>query len=205
MKKTLVVTYTPRIDSNTKKLVDYFLDYNQDNTNIKILDLTETTPDLLLQENLNLFLKRNYGGIALEDEEVRILEKNDFMLQQVLDADYVVLAYPMYNFSLPATVKAWIDGITQAGKTFKLTETGYKGLCENKKALVLMTTGSDFSVEPVKSMNYATPLISQQFDFIGIPTEHITAFGLQQYPEKVFSILEDSKQEIKSLSDIWYS
>ena len=205
MKKTLIVTYTPRIDSNTKKLVDYFVTYNQDNTNIEVLDLVETTPDLLLEVNLNLFLKRNYVGMALEDEEVQALEKNDFMLQQVLDADFIVLAYPMFNFSLPATVKAWIDAITQAGKTFKLTETGYAGLCENKNALVLMTTGNDFGVEPAKSMNFATPLIGLQLGFIGIPSEHITAFGLQQYPDKLSSILEDSKQEIKSLSDSWYS
>lgn len=204
MKKTLIVTYTPRIDSNTKKLVDYFVEYNQDNTKIEILDLAETTPDLLLKKNLNLFLKRNYAGMSLENEEVKVLEKNDFMLQQVLDADFIVLAYPMFNFSLPATVKAWVDGIIQAGKTFKLTETGYVGLCENKKALVLMTTGSDFGVEPAKSMNFATPLISLQLGFVGIPSEHITAFGLQQFPEKVPSILEDSKQKIKSLSDSWY-
>ncbi len=204
MKKTLIVTYTPRIDSNTQKLVDYFVDYNQDSTNIEVLDLAETTPDLLLEQNLNLFLKRNYAGIALENEEAQVLKKNDFMLQQVLDADFIVLAYPMFNFSLPATVKAWVDGIIQAGKTFKLTETGYVGLCENKKALVLMTTGSDFGVEPAKSMNFATPLIGLQFGFIGIPSEHITAFGLQQFPDKVSSILDDCKQEIKSLSGSWY-
>lgn len=204
MKKTLIVTYTPRIESNTKKLVNYFVDYNEGNTEIEILDLAETTPDLLLEKNLNLFLKRNYAGIALEKEETQVLEKNDFMLQQVLDADFIVMAYPLYNFSLPATVKAWVDGIIQAGKTFKLTENGYEGLCENKKALVLMTTGGDFGIEPAKSMDFATPLIRTQLGFIGIPTEHVSAFGMQQYPDKVESILESSKQEIKTVSNSWY-
>ena len=205
MKKTLIVNYTPRIGSNTKELVDYFIEQNQDKTEINFIDLTKTTPDLLLEENLNLFLKRNYAGVPLDDKETKILSKNDKMLQQVLDADFIVLAYPLYNFSLPATVKAWVDAITQAGKTFNMTETGYVGLCEGKQALVLMTTGGDFGIEPAKSMNFATPLISTELSFIGIPSEHIFAFGLQQYPDRVDTIIETSKTEIKALGEKWYN
>jgi len=204
MKKTLIVNYTPRVGSNTKELVDYFIEQNKDKTEITFLDLVKNTPDLLLEDNLNLFLKRNYGGISLEDAETKILSKNDKMLQQVLDADFIVLAYPLYNFSLPATVKAWVDAITQAGKTFNMTETGYVGLCEGKQALVLMTTGGNFGVEPAKSMNFATPLISTELGFIGIPSEHIFAFGLQQYPDRVDTIIETSKTEIKALGEKWY-
>lgn len=204
MKKTLIVNYTPRIDSNTKKLVDYFIEQNQDKTEIMLLDLAKNTPDLLLNNNLNLFLKRNYGGVPLEEAETRLLFKNDEMLQQVLAADFIVLAYPMYNFSLPATVKAWVDAITQAGETFKMTETGYVGLCEGKQALVLMTTGGDFSIEPSKSMNFATPLIGAELGFIGIPTEHISAFGLQQYPDKLDLILKKAEQQIQAVSNKWY-
>lgn len=204
MKKTLIVNYTPRIDSNTKKLVDYFIGQNKNKTEITFLDLAKNTPDLLLEENLNLTLKRLYSGVSLDEAETKLLSKNDEILQQVLETDYIVLAYPMYNFSLPATVKAWIDAIIQGGVTFKMTETGYVGLCEGKQALVLMTTGSDFSTEPAKSRNFATPLIDAQLDFIGIPTEHISAFGLQQYADKVDAIIETSKTEIKALGKKWY-
>lgn len=108
MKKTLIVNYTPRVDSNTKKMVDYFIESNKMKTEITFLDLAEDTPDLLLKENLNLYVARNFGGVALTEEQQKGLAKNDQMMNQLLETDFVVLATPMYNFSIPATVKAWL-------------------------------------------------------------------------------------------------
>ncbi len=204
MKKTLIVNYSPRIASNTKKLVDCFIELNQNRTNITLLDIAKNPPDLLLEENLNLYVKRNFNGEQLIGSKTKLLTKNDHLMQQVIDADFIVLAYPMYNFSLPATVKAWIDAITQAGSTFEMAESGTKGLCNKKQALVLMTSGGDFSVEPLKSINFATPLINTCFNFLGIKTEHISAFGIQQYANKIDLILENAKREILSLSEKWY-
>lgn len=204
MKKTLVVSYTPRDNSNTKKMVDYFMESNKIKTQITLLDLTEVTPDLLLKKNLNLYVNRNFGGMKLNEEQQKILYKNDKMMNQLLDTDFIVLASPMYNMSLPATVKAWIDAVIQAGKTFASTEEGLKGLCENKQALVLMTSGSDFGTEPLKSMNFATPLLSACFGLMGIPTEAINVFGMQQYPDKSEEMLENSKNKIALLSKKWY-
>jgi FMN-dependent NADH-azoreductase len=106
--------------------------------------------------------------------------------------------------SIPATVKAWVDVVIQAGTTFTQTEMGPKGLCKNKQAVVLMTSGSDFNIEPLKSMNFATPLLNACFGLMGIPAENITAFGLQQYPNKVDEMLESSKKEIEKLSESWF-
>ncbi|WP_103866843.1 FMN-dependent NADH-azoreductase [Aquimarina sp. I32.4] len=204
MKKTLVVSYTPREQSNTKKLVDFFVEHAQNKTEITFLDLTKDTPDLLLEKNLNLYVNRNFGGVALNDEEQKILSKNDKMVVQLLDADRIVVASPMYNMSLPATVKAWVDAVIQAGKTFEQTENGPRGLCDGKQALVLMTSGSDFTIEPLKSMNFATPLLNACLGLMGITTENSTAFGLQQYPDKVESMLAMCKEEIKAVSEKWY-
>ena len=122
----------------------------------------------------------------------------------MLDTDFVVLASPMYNFSVPATVKAWFDGVIQAGKTFTYTETGIKGLCENKQALILMTSGSDFGKEPYKSVNFATPFLKTSFNFLGISAEAINIFGTQQYADQFDEMLKDSKQKIELLSKKWY-
>ncbi|WP_142785053.1 FMN-dependent NADH-azoreductase [Changchengzhania lutea] len=204
MNKTLIISYTPRDNSNTKKMVDYFIEKNKRKTRITFLDLTEETPDLLLKENLNLYVNRNFGGMELNDEQHKILYKNDKMMNQLLATDFLVLASPMYNMSLPATVKAWVDAVVQAGKTFESTEQGPKGLCENKQALVLMTSGSDFGTEPLKSMNFATPLLTACFGLMGIPTEAINVFGIQQYPDIAEEMLETSKNEIELLSKKWY-
>ncbi|SFD15466.1 FMN-dependent NADH-azoreductase [Algibacter pectinivorans] len=204
MKKTLIVNYTPRVDSNTKKMVDYFIESNKMKTEITFLDLTEETPDLLLKDNLNLYVARNFGGVALSKDQQNVLSKNDKMMTQLLDTDFVVLASPMYNFTIPATVKAWFDAVIQAGRTFAYTDTGIKGLCENKQALILMTSGSDFDSEPYNKVNFATPLLLTSFGFIGIPAEAINSFGLVQYADKVEEMLANSKRKIDLLSKKWY-
>jgi len=204
MKKTLVVNYTPREGSNTKKMVDYFMESNKEKTEISFLDLAEDAPDLLLKEHLNLYVSRNFAGITLTKEQQAVLAKNDNMMNQLLEADFVVLACPMYNFSIPATVKAWFDAVMQAGKTFAFTDTGIEGLCKKTKALILMTSGSDFDKEPYNAVNFATPLLLTSFNFMGISAEAINAFGQIQYADKAEELLANSKQQIDVLSKKWY-
>ena len=62
-------------------------------------------------------------------------------LAQFLAADAVVIAAPMYNFTIPTQLKAWIDRIAVAGQTFRYTEAGPEGLCGNKKVIVVSTSG----------------------------------------------------------------
>lgn len=204
MKKTLIVNYTPREHSNTKKMVDYFIKKNSDKTEITFLDLTEVTPDLLLKDNLNLLVARNFGGVELNDEQEQLLAKNDGLTRQLLDTDYVVVVTPVYNYSLPATVKAWFDAIIQAGRTFAATDKGLVGLCENIQALVLTTSGSDLGAEPMKHLNFATPLASACFGLLGIKTDAISVFGTQQYADRLEQLLEASKGEIDAISERWY-
>lgn len=185
-------------------MVDFFIELNEEKTKITILDLTEQPPDLLLKENLNLYVNRNFAGIELNKTEQKVLAKNDIMMNQLRDADFVVFACPMYNFSLPATAKAWFDGVIQAGETFLPTDNGFKGLCKNIQAMVLMTSGSDFGVEPLKSMNFATPLISSCFDLMGISCQTINVFGVQQHAPKLEEMLEKANEEIKLVSEKWF-
>ena len=89
MKKTLVISYTPRENSNTKKMLDFFIENNQDKTEITFVDLAEEAPDLFLKEHLNLYVNRNFIGVELSNEQQSILAKNDRMMQQLLDTDCV--------------------------------------------------------------------------------------------------------------------
>lgn len=204
MKKTLIVNYTPRLGSNTKILSDYFKELNQEKTIITILDLAKNPADLLLEENLNLYVKRNFGGQKLTDSEQETMLYNDTLVQQLLDTDYIVLVSPLYNFSTPAAVKGWFDVVISAGTTFEQTPEGPSGLCKNKEAALIITSGSDFNIEPLKSLNCATPLINSCFGLMGIQTHNITAFGLQQYTENANEIIDNAKNDIVSLSAKWY-
>lgn len=202
MKNTLIVSYTPRHDSYTKVLVDEFLELVSQKTNITFLDLVATPPDLLLADNLNLILSGNPTEFTHEEKER--LRQHDLFIDQVLAADYIVIASPMYNFSLPATVKAWVDSIVASDKTFTFSENdGFKGLCKNTEALVLMVSGNTYS--DTDSKEYFSPLIKTNFEFIGIPSNQISASGVNQFPEQVSTIIAKAKNDIAAITQTWYS
>ena len=198
MSKTLLVSYTPRFESNTKKLVDTYLQTASDKTEVIHIDLVKNPAPLLLEDNLNALLKRNYMGLELTETENYAVKSTDQLVQQFKEADRIVIAFPMYNFSLPAALKAWVDAIIQNGKTFKITDDGaYEGLCQDKQALILMTTGADYKQESIKSMNYATPLIQTCMGFMGVESHAISAFGLNQYIDRTDDIVSEARLEIE--------
>lgn len=202
MKKTLVVSYTPRHGSNTKKLLDHFLELSEGKTKIEVLDIAKHAPDMFLEKPLNAYVKRNFGGAELTKEEEKSLEGIDKMCQQLLDADYVVLAYPVYNFTFPGPVKCWFDAVIQSGKTFKYTESGFEGLLKNKKALVITTSGGDYASN--SAWDFSTPLVQGQFSFMGMETKVITAGGMSLSEDKTNESLNNAKSKIESIVETWF-
>jgi FMN-dependent NADH-azoreductase len=116
MNKTLIVSYTPRNGSYTKKVLGEFIEQVKEKTEITELDLLDSPPDLLSAAHIELTMKWNAGQREFTPQESVILERNHGMANQLLKADYLVLASPVYNFSLPAMVKAWIDAIIVSNK-----------------------------------------------------------------------------------------
>jgi FMN-dependent NADH-azoreductase len=111
--KTLIVKYIPRYEqSNTKKLLDAFIE-EINNSNVEELDLLDDVPDMLLDKNLLAYINRNFLGLKLLPDEGKLLSKMDRMAAQLKSADIIVIAFPMYNFSMPAIVKAWFDSVMQ--------------------------------------------------------------------------------------------
>ncbi len=98
-------------------------------------------------------------------------------LQEFLDADAVVIGAPMYNFSIPSQLKAWIDRIAVAGKTFRYTEAGPEGLCGNKKVIVVSTAGGLHVGQPTGVGH--EEFLKVFLGFIGITdVEFVRAHGL---------------------------
>lgn len=90
---------------------------------------------------------------------------SDSLVAELQRADTVVIASPIYNFGIPATLKAWIDMIARAGLTFRYTETGPVGLLEGKRAIVLVASGGTPMGSPI---DHATPYLKQALGFVGI-------------------------------------
>ena len=116
--KTLIVKYIPRYaQSNTKKLLDAFIE-EISNSNVEELDLLDDVPDMLLDKNLLAYINRNFLGLKLLPNKEKLLSKMDRMTTQLKSADIIVIAFPMYNFSIPSIVKIWFDFVIQKGVTF---------------------------------------------------------------------------------------
>lgn len=100
------------------------------------------------------------------------LEFSDQLIDEIRHADHIVLTTPMYNFSIPAPLKAWIDLICRAGVTFQYSADGPVGLLKNKRVDIIMTTGG----VPLQSpADFSSDYLKQIFRFIGIEDIHIIA------------------------------
>ncbi|KAG0920427.1 hypothetical protein G6F32_015605 [Rhizopus arrhizus] len=80
------------------------------------------------------------------------------VMQQFLDADIVVIGAPMYNFSIPSTLKAWIDRVAVAGRTFKYTENGPVGLAGGKRVIIASSRGGIYTDSPA---DFQEPFLRQ--------------------------------------------
>lgn len=179
MSKVLAVTFFPRGEmSNTKKLYEEVKAQLGENELVE-LDLTQDKPELLDAVSTMAYVKRNYMGQELSAEEAASLATADRHREMIESADKVILAYPMWNFSVPAAVKAWFDEVAQAGKTFRMIEGGrYEGLLKGTKGLIIQTSGGVYDAAPMNAYDHATPLAKGIFEFMGIETSVVSGGGM---------------------------
>ncbi len=97
--------------------------------------------------------------------EQAALECSERLTAELLVADVLVLAAPMYNFTIPSTLKAWLDHVLRAGVTFQYTEQGPRGLLQGKRAFVLTARGGVYAGSPLDQQE---PYLRQVLGFIGI-------------------------------------
>ncbi|SEK30864.1 FMN-dependent NADH-azoreductase [Pseudomonas sp. NFIX51] len=115
------------------------------------------------------------AGQRNEIEETSLQRSNE-LTDELLAADVLVMAAPMYNFAIPSTLKAWLDHVLRAGVTFKYTATGPQGLLNGKRAYVLTARGGIYAGS---TADHQEPYLRQVMGFIGIhDVEFIHAEGM---------------------------
>jgi len=124
-------------------------------------------------------------GAAPSAEVQQDLAAGQAVLDEFLAADIIVLGAPMYNFTIPSQLKAWIDRILVAGKTFKYGPQGAEGLAGNKRAIVAISRGGFYGAgTPSAALEHLESYLRGVFGFIGIANpEFISADGVQVGPE----------------------
>lgn len=118
------------------------------------------------------------------------------VLQEYIAADVVVIGAPMYNFSVPSQLKAWIDNIAVAGVTFRYTAHGPEGLFPNKKIIIVGSQGGIHDA----STDFQERYLRQIFAFLGVKNIHVigaqgVAFGPEHKDKEIARILEQIAQQ----------
>ncbi len=111
-------------------------------------------------------------------EQKEALRISDHLSDELLAVDEIVIGTPMYNFAVPAALKAWIDLVIRHGKTFTIGANGYQGLATGKKATFIIASGGDYaSGAPAEKYNQETPYLKGIFGFIGITDIEVVQAG----------------------------
>jgi FMN-dependent NADH-azoreductase len=106
------------------------------------------------------------------------------VLDEFLAADVIVIGAPMYNFTLPTQLKAWIDRIVIAGRTFRYTENRPEGLAGGRRVIIALARGGIYSEgSPAAALEHLETYLRGVFNFIGIEPEFVVAEGLNLSPE----------------------
>ena len=124
------------------------------------------------------------------------------VLEEFLAADIVVLGAPMYNFTIPSQLKAWIDRVLVAGKTFKYSAAGVEGLAGNKRVIVAISRGGFYGAgTPAAVGEHLETYLRWVFGFIGVQNpEFISADGIQVGPEHREKALAGALQAATNLA-----
>jgi FMN-dependent NADH-azoreductase len=123
------------------------------------------------------------------------------VLDEFLSADTVVIGAPMYNFAIPSQLKAWIDRILVAGKTFRYGAAGAEGLAGNKRVIIAISRGGFYGAgTPAAALEHVETYLRGVFGFIGVTNlEIVIAEGLQVGPEQREKAMQDALQAITEL------
>jgi len=166
MSRVLIIESSARQqDSFSRQLTQTFISQWQTahpNDHITVRDLAvNPVPHL----DINLLGGWMKPAEQRNDIEQASLERSNQLTDELLAADVLVMAAPMYNFAIPSTLKAWLDHVLRAGVTFKYTDTGPQGLLSGKRAYVLTARGGIYAGS---TADHQEPYLRQVMAFIGI-------------------------------------
>jgi FMN-dependent NADH-azoreductase len=168
-------------------------------TTVDYLDLATSAPSHLSVDSLGFRMPAGAAEpSAVQKQENAISEA---LVSQFLAADVIVVGAPLYNFSIPSQLKAWIDRVAQVGRTFKYTEKGPQGLAGGKTVIVASTRGGVYSTsEGGRAMEHQESYLQTVFGFFGITdVRFVRAEGLSMGDAAKTQALEAAALEIRAV------
>jgi FMN-dependent NADH-azoreductase len=169
-------------------------------TEVDYLDLAVSAPAHLSAESLGFRLPA--GSESLSDAQRHENAVSETLVSQFLAADVIVVGAPLYNFSIPSQLKAWIDRIAQAGRTFKYTDKGPVGLAGGKTVIVASTRGGVYSTSDAgNAMEHQESYLKTVFGFFGINDVHfVRAEGVAMGDAPKAQAITAAETQIRALT-----
>lgn len=174
MKKILYITANPQIaeKSYSKRSGLYYLEELKAKRSVEVIELDVYNANIPLIDSDVLkawgSLREGLEFTALSDTQQSKIAQMNANLAQFKEADEYIIVTPVWNFSIPPMLKAYIDNIMIAGQTFKYTEEGPIGLMGDKKVTIIQASGSVLSEGSMQAFNFASMYLEKVFMFMGI-------------------------------------
>lgn len=134
-------------------------------------------------------------------EQAQTIKTSDALVDELLAADTIVIGAPMYNFSVPSGLKAWIDHVARAGRTFKYGPNGPEGLVHGKKVIVFVASGGVYSAGPAAAYDHVTTYLRTVLGFLGMTdVSFIVAEGVAMGEAAVEAALSQSRNQLEAIA-----
>ncbi len=180
-------------NSSSSALIDELVNNLSNTTSIIERDLA-AHPLPVLDHDIMMGLR---GSEDLNEDQKLALALSDQLITEIQASNTLMIAAPMYNFSVPTQLKNWIDLIARAGVTFAYTEQGPKGLLSNKKAIVITTRGG---IHKDTSNDHVVGYMKTVLGFIGISDiEFVYCEGLAMGADTAKTSMESARSTLLSL------
>ena len=134
-------------------------------------------------------------------EQAQVIKTSDALVDELLAADTIVIGAPMYNFSVTSGLKAWIDHIARAGRTYKYGANGAEGLVTGKKVYVFVASGAAYSEGPYAAYDFVTTYLRSVLGFLGMTdVSFIVAEGVAMGEEAVATAIAKGRAKIEAIA-----
>ncbi|GAX90974.1 FMN-dependent NADH-azoreductase [Effusibacillus lacus] len=196
MAKVLYITANPKTADQSFSLSvanEFLSTYRQQNPNDEIIELDLYKIDIpYIDTDVFSGWGKLQQGTAFDqltaDEKAKVGRINE-LTDQFVAADKYIFVTPMWNFSFPPKMKAYIDTICIAGKTFKYTEQGSVGLLTDKAAVHIQARGGVYSEGPAKDFEFGDRYLRAVLTFLGVPSiDSVIVEGMAQMPNEAENI-----------------
>ncbi len=167
--KLLRVDSSARRNSVSRQLTGRFVEaWQQEHPTGTVVerDLTKTTLPHITDEWVQAI---HSDPATLNAEQKQILQLSDILVDELVQADTIVIGAPMYNFAIPAPLKAWIDQVVRVGKTVLFAAAGPQGILKGKRVYIVTSRGGAFRPgTPTERFDYQEPYLRHILGFIGL-------------------------------------